>query len=153
MLYHHKQNPACSTGFDDIIEISSARPAVFSLGDSLRPGPPAIDASDAAQFAELKTLASSPRRAWEHESRLMVEGPGPRADGPDRVQRQKQMEECRRSSFYVLGPLVTDNRPRYDHINQPIGAGAAGWHGTAMLCYVTPQWNTWACQRRRRARG
>ncbi|MFN3361269.1 MAG: phosphomethylpyrimidine synthase ThiC [Pseudanabaenaceae cyanobacterium] len=137
MLYHHKQNPLY-THFDDIIEIFKKYDVSFSLGDSLRPGC-LHDASDAAQLAELKTLGQLTRRAWQHDVQVMVEGPGHVPMDQIEFNVKKQMEECSEAPFYVLGPLVTDIAPGYDHITSAIGAALAGWYGTAMLCYVTPK--------------
>jgi phosphomethylpyrimidine synthase len=137
MLHHHKQNPLY-THFDDIIEIFKKYDVSFSLGDSLRPGC-THDASDAAQLAELKTLGQLTRRAWEHDVQVMVEGPGHVPMDQIEFNVKKQMEECSEAPFYVLGPLVTDIAPGYDHITSAIGAAMAGWYGTAMLCYVTPK--------------
>ncbi len=137
MLYHHRQNPLY-TRFDDICEIFKRYDCSFSLGDSLRPGCQ-HDASDEAQLAELHTLGELTRRAWEHEVQVMVEGPGHVPMDQIEFNVRKQMEECSEAPFYVLGPLVTDIAPGYDHITSAIGAALAGWHGTAMLCYVTPK--------------
>ena len=137
MLYHHKQNPLFSR-FDDICEIFKRYDCSFSLGDSLRPGCQ-HDASDAAQLAELKTLGELTRRAWKHDVQVMVEGPGHVPMDQIEFNVKKQMEECSEAPFYVLGPLVTDIAPGYDHITSAIGAAMAGWYGTAMLCYVTPK--------------
>ena len=137
MLYHHRQNPLY-TRFDDICEIFKRYDCSFSLGDSLRPGCQ-HDASDAAQLAELHTLGELTRRAWEHDVQVMVEGPGHVPMDQIEFNVRKQMEECSEAPFYVLGPLVTDIAPGYDHITSAIGAALAGWHGTAMLCYVTPK--------------
>jgi phosphomethylpyrimidine synthase len=137
MLHHHKQNPLY-THFNDIIEIFKKYDVSFSLGDSLRPGC-LHDASDAAQLAELKTLGQLTRRAWEHDIQVMVEGPGHVPMDQIEFNVRKQMEECSEAPFYVLGPLVTDIAPGYDHITSAIGAAMAGWYGTAMLCYVTPK--------------
>ena len=137
MLYHHRQNPLY-TRFDDICEIFKRYDCSFSLGDSLRPGCQ-HDASDAAQLAELHTLGALTRRAWEHDVQVMVEGPGHVPMDQIEFNVRKQMEECSEAPFYVLGPLVTDIAPGYDHITSAIGAALAGWHGTAMLCYVTPK--------------
>lgn len=137
MLHHHKQNPLY-THFDDIIEIFKKYDVSFSLGDSLRPGC-THDASDEAQLAELKTLGQLTRRAWEHDVQVMVEGPGHVPMDQIEFNVKKQMEECSEAPFYVLGPLVTDIAPGYDHITSAIGAAMAGWYGTAMLCYVTPK--------------
>ncbi len=137
MLHHHKQNPLY-THFNDIIEIFKKYDVSFSLGDSLRPGC-THDASDDAQLAELKTLGKLTRRAWEHDIQVMVEGPGHVPMDQIEFNVRKQMEECSEAPFYVLGPLVTDIAPGYDHITSAIGAAMAGWYGTAMLCYVTPK--------------
>ncbi len=137
MLHHHRQNPLYSH-FDDIIEIFKRYDVSFSLGDSLRPGC-LHDASDAAQLAELKTLGDLTRRAWAQDVQVMVEGPGHVPMDQIEFNVRKQMEECSEAPFYVLGPLVTDIAPGYDHITSAIGAAMAGWYGTAMLCYVTPK--------------
>ncbi len=137
MLHHHKQNPLY-THFDEIIEIFKKYDVSFSLGVSLRPGC-THDASDDAQLSELKTLGQLTRRAWEHDVQVMVEGPGHVPIDQIEFNVKKQMEECSEAPFYVLGPLVTDIAPGYDHITSAIGAAIAGWHGTAMLCYVTPK--------------
>ena len=137
MLYHHKQNPLY-THFRDIIEIFKRYDCSFSLGDSLRPGC-LHDASDDAQLSELKTLGQLTRVAWEHDIQVMVEGPGHVPMDQIEFNVRKQMEECSEAPFYVLGPLVTDIAPGYDHITSAIGAAMAGWYGTAMLCYVTPK--------------
>ncbi len=137
MLYHHQQNPLY-THFRDIIEIFKKYDVSFSLGDSLRPGC-LHDASDQAQLAELKTLGELTRQAWQHNVQVMVEGPGHVPMDQIEFNVKKQMEECSEAPFYVLGPLVTDIAPGYDHIASAIGAALAGWYGTAMLCYVTPK--------------
>ena len=137
MLYHHRQNPLY-TRFDDICAIFKRYDCTFSLGDSLRPGCQ-HDASDAAQLAELHTLGELTRRAWAHDVQVMVEGPGHVPMDQIEFNVKKQMQECSEAPFYVLGPLVTDIAPGYDHITSAIGAALAGWHGTAMLCYVTPK--------------
>jgi phosphomethylpyrimidine synthase len=110
----------------------------LSLGDGLRPGCLA-DASDAAQFAELGTLGELTLKAWEEDVQVMIEGPGhvPLDQIPMNV--EKQIKVCHEAPFYVLGPLVTDIAPGYDHITSAIGAAVAGQHGAAMLCYVTPR--------------
>ncbi len=137
MLAHHQQNPLYSH-FQDIIEIFKKYDVSFSLGDSLRPGC-LHDASDQAQLTELKTLGQLTRTAWEHDIQVMVEGPGHVPMDQIEFNVRKQMEECSEAPFYVLGPLVTDIAAGYDHISSAIGAALAGWHGTAMLCYVTPK--------------
>ncbi len=110
----------------------------FSLGDGLRPGCLA-DASDEAQFAELDTLGELTRTAWDHGVQVMVEGPGhvPMNEIADNVERQQDV--CDGAPFYVLGPLVTDVAPGYDHITSAIGAAEAARAGASMLCYVTPK--------------
>jgi phosphomethylpyrimidine synthase len=137
MMYHHQENPLY-THFDEICEIFKQYDVSFSLGDSLRPGC-LHDASDAAQFAELETLGELTRRAWAHDVQVMVEGPGHVPMDQIDMNVKKQMEICDEAPFYVLGPLVTDIAPGYDHITSAIGAALAGWSGAAMLCYVTPK--------------
>ena len=137
MMYHHQENPLY-THFDEICEIFKRYDVSFSLGDSLRPGC-LHDASDAAQFAELETLGELTRRAWMHDVQVMVEGPGHVPMDQIDMNVKKQMEMCDEAPFYVLGPLVTDIAPGYDHITSAIGAALAGWSGAAMLCYVTPK--------------
>ncbi len=137
MIGHNQENPFY-THFDELCEIMRAYDVSFSLGDSLRPGCIA-DASDAAQFAELKTLGDLTRRAWEQGCQVMVEGPGHVPMDQIAMNMEKQAVECSEAPFYVLGPLVTDVAPGYDHITSAIGAALAGWHGASMLCYVTPK--------------
>ena len=137
MLHHKRQNPLY-TRYTDIMNIFKKYDVTFSLGDSLRPGC-SHDATDAAQLAELKTLGNLTRRAWEDDLQVMVEGPGHIPMDQIEFNVKKQMEECSEAPFYVLGPLVTDIAPGYDHITSAIGAAMAGWYGTAMLCYVTPK--------------
>ncbi len=137
MLHHKRQNPLY-TRYTDIMNIFKKYDVTFSLGDSLRPGC-THDASDDAQLAELKTLGNLTRRAWEDDLQVMVEGPGHVPMDQIEFNVRKQMEECSEAPFYVLGPLVTDIAPGYDHITSAIGAAMAGWYGTAMLCYVTPK--------------
>jgi phosphomethylpyrimidine synthase len=137
MMYHHEENPLY-THYDEICEIFKKYDVSFSLGDSLRPGC-LHDASDDAQFAELETLGELTRRAWKHDVQVMVEGPGHVPMDQIDMNVKKQMEICDEAPFYVLGPLVTDIAPAYDHITSAIGAAMAGWSGAAMLCYVTPK--------------
>src|SRR6056297_400889 len=131
------QNPLYTT-FEEICAIFAEHDVTFSLGDGLRPGSLA-DASDEAQFAELETLGELTRTAWDHGVQVMVEGPGhvPMNEIAENV--EKQQELCDGAPFYVLGPLVTDVAPGYDHITSAIGATEAGRAGAAMLCYVTPK--------------
>jgi phosphomethylpyrimidine synthase len=137
MLEHHKQNPFY-THWDKVLEICAKYDVSISAGDGLRPGCLA-DASDEAQFAELKTLGELTRRAWEKDVQVMIEGPGHVPFDQIEMNVKKEMEECGEAPFYVLGPLVTDIAPGYDHITSAIGATMAGFAGAAMLCYVTPK--------------
>ena len=104
----------------------------------LRPGCLA-DASDAAQFAELKTLGELTKKAWEYDVQVMIEGPGHIPLDQMQLQVEKEREMCYEAPFYTLGPLVTDIAPGYDHITSAIGAAMIGWYGASMLCYVTPK--------------
>jgi phosphomethylpyrimidine synthase len=97
------------------------------------------DASDEAQFAELKTLGELTRRAWAYDVQVMIEGPGHIPMDQIEMQVQKENEICYEAPFYTLGPLVTDIAPGYDHITSAIGAAMIGWYGASMLCYVTPK--------------
>ncbi len=124
--------------FEDICRIFQKYDVSFSLGDGLRPGCIA-DASDAAQFAELKTLGELTRKAWAYDVQVMIEGPGHIPMDQIKLQVDKEMETCHEAPFYTLGPLVTDIAPGYDHITSAIGAAMIGWHGASMLCYVTPK--------------
>jgi phosphomethylpyrimidine synthase len=108
------------------------------LGDGLRPGCIA-DASDEAQFSELKTLGELTKKAWEHDVQVMIEGPGHVPLDKIKEQVDKEIELCHGAPFYTLGPLVIDIAPGYDHISSAIGAAIIGWHGASMLCYVTPK--------------
>jgi phosphomethylpyrimidine synthase len=137
MFARGDENPFYSH-FDELCEIMREYDVTFSLGDSLRPGCIA-DASDAAQFAELRTLGDLTRKAWTHGCQVMVEGPGHVPMDQIAMNMEKQAAECNEAPFYVLGPLVTDIAPGYDHITSAIGAALAGWHGASMLCYVTPK--------------
>src|SRR5512132_2920844 len=110
----------------------------YSLGDGLRPGCLA-DASDAAQIAELRTLGELVLRAREKGVQAMVEGPGHVPLDQIGWNMRIEQEVCDDAPFYVLGPLVTDVFPGYDHITSAIGATVAAQHGAAMLCYVTPK--------------
>jgi phosphomethylpyrimidine synthase len=110
----------------------------WSLGDGLRPGSIA-DASDDAQFAELRVLGELTKRAWAKNTQVMIEGPGHIPMHQIQMNVEKEIEWCHGAPFYVLGPLVTDIAPGYDHITSAIGAALAGWHGASMLCYVTPK--------------
>jgi phosphomethylpyrimidine synthase len=137
MVHHKRENPLYDC-FEEILDICRAYDVSVSLGDGLRPGSIA-DASDAAQFAELDTLGELTERAWARDVQVMIEGPGhvPMDQLHENVRRQQEV--CHQAPFYTLGPLVTDIAPGYDHITSAIGAAIVGWHGTSMLCYVTPK--------------
>jgi len=137
MIHHGKQNPMYDI-FDDICAIMREYDVTFSLGDGLRPGGLA-DATDAAQLAELSTLAQLTERAWDKGCQVMIEGPGHVPFDQIEYNMKLQRRLCHGAPFYVLGPLVTDIFPGYDHITSCIGATAAAYHGAAMLCYVTPK--------------
>jgi len=137
-MAHHKQQNFLYECFDDICKIFKKHDVSFSLGDGLRPGCVA-DASDEAQFAELRTLGELTKKAWEHDVQVMIEGPGHVPMDKIKDQVDKEVEYCYEAPFYTLGPLVTDIAPGYDHITSAIGAAMIGWHGAAMLCYVTPK--------------
>jgi phosphomethylpyrimidine synthase len=137
MAYHHKQNFFYER-FDDVTKIFAKYDVSYSLGDGLRPGC-ISDASDDAQFAELRTLGELTARAWQSDVQVMIEGPGHVPLDKIKEQVDKEMEWCYEAPFYTLGPLVTDIAPGYDHITSAIGAAMIGWHGAAMLCYVTPK--------------
>jgi phosphomethylpyrimidine synthase len=136
-LSHHQEN-FLYTRWDDICDIMAAYDVSFSIGDGLRPGSIA-DANDEAQFAELKTQGELTVRAWELGVQVMCEGPGHVPMHMIAENMEKQLDWCKEAPFYTLGPLTTDIAPGYDHITSAIGAAMIGWHGTAMLCYVTPK--------------
>ncbi len=137
MVKNHKQN-FLYEHFEDICKIFQKYDVSFSLGDGLRPGSLA-DASDAAQFAELKTLGELTKTAWQYDVQVMIEGPGHIPMDQIQMQVEKEREMCFEAPFYTLGPLVTDIAPGYDHITSAIGAAMIGWYGASMLCYVTPK--------------
>jgi phosphomethylpyrimidine synthase len=135
---HHREENFLYAHFDEICHILRAYDVSLSLGDGLRPGSIA-DANDAAQFAELATLGELTKVAWSHDVQVMIEGPGhvPIDKLEENVRLQREL--CADAPFYTLGPLTTDIAPGYDHITSAIGAAVVAWHGTAMLCYVTPK--------------
>jgi len=137
MKHHQKENPFYEV-FDEICAIMREYDVCFSLGDGLRPGCLA-DATDEAQLAELRTLGELTQRAWEQGCQVMVEGPGHVPFDQIEYNMKIQQEICQGAPFYVLGPLVTDVAPGYDHITSAIGATAAAYYGAAFLCYVTPR--------------
>jgi len=137
MIHKNAQNPMYD-GFDAICAVMREYDVSFSLGDGLRPGGLA-DASDPAQLAELETLGELTERAWRNGCQVMVEGPGHVPLDQIEWNMKLQRRLCHGAPFYVLGPLVTDVFPGYDHITSCIGATNAAYHGASMLCYVTPK--------------
>lgn len=137
-IFHHKKENFLYTHFDRISDILAKHDVSYSLGDGLRPGCLA-DASDAAQLGELKVLGELTLKAWEKNVQVMIEGPG--HVPADQIEMNVKLEQkyCHEAPFYVLGPLVTDVAPGYDHITSSIGATIAGTAGCALLCYVTPK--------------
>jgi phosphomethylpyrimidine synthase len=136
MLYNQKENPLYAN-FDRLLEIAYKHDVTLSLGDGLRPGS-ILDATDRPQVEELLTLGELVQRAWEHNVQVMVEGPGhiPLDQVEMNIKLQKRV--CHEAPFYVLGPLVTDIAPGYDHIVSAIGGAIAAAAGADFLCYVTP---------------
>jgi phosphomethylpyrimidine synthase len=133
---HNRENPFYSC-FDRILEIANKYDVTLSLGDGLRPGS-VLDATDKAQIAELKILGSLAERARKKGVQVMIEGPG---HVPlDQIEKNIALEKeyCNGAPFYVLGPLVTDVAPGYDHITSAIGGSLAASFGADLLCYVTP---------------
>ncbi|MBT5019262.1 MAG: phosphomethylpyrimidine synthase ThiC [Planctomicrobium sp.] len=137
MIDHDEENPMY-TGWEQICDVMREYDVTFSIGDGLRPGGLA-DATDQAQLAELCTLGELTERAWRKGVQVMVEGPGHVPFDQIEYNMKLQRTLCHGAPFYVLGPLVTDIFPGYDHITSCIGATAAGYHGASMLCYVTPK--------------
>ncbi|MBP5199582.1 MAG: phosphomethylpyrimidine synthase ThiC [Schwartzia sp.] len=123
--------------FDEILDICEEFDVTVSLGDACRPGCLA-DATDACQIDELVRLGELTKRAWAHNVQVMVEGPGHVPLNQIAANMELQKALCMGAPFYVLGPLVTDVAPGYDHITSAIGGALAAMHGAAFLCYVTP---------------
>ncbi|MBI3027181.1 phosphomethylpyrimidine synthase ThiC [Candidatus Woesearchaeota archaeon] len=136
MLEHDRENPLY-TQFEQICDIFQKYDVTFSLGDSLRPGC-LHDATDAAQIEELKILGELTLKAWKKDCQVMIEGPGHIPLNQIRLNVELEKRYCHNAPFYVLGPLVTDIAPGYDHITSAIGAAVAAQHGADYLCYVTP---------------
>jgi len=136
MLHNQKENPLYAH-FDRLLEIAHKHDITLSLGDGLRPGS-ILDATDRPQVEELLTLGELVKRAWEQNVQVMVEGPGhiPLDQVEMNIKLQKRV--CHEAPFYVLGPLVTDIAPGYDHIVSAIGGAIAAAAGADFLCYVTP---------------
>jgi len=137
MSFHGQENPLF-THFDDVLAICADYDVTISLGDGLRPGCLA-DASDAAQFAELDVLGELVARCRAAGVQAMVEGPGHIPLDQIAMNMEREYEACDGAPFYILGPVVTDCAPGYDHITSAIGATLGAFHGAAMLCYVTPK--------------
>lgn len=136
MKYHKQENPFYSH-FDDILDIAYKYDVTLSLGDGLRPGS-ILDATDKAQIAELKILGVLAKRAWCRGVQVMIEGPGHVPLGQIEKNIALEKKYCHGAPFYVLGPLVTDVAPGYDHITSAIGGAIAASSGADFLCYVTP---------------
>ncbi len=137
MIHHGRENLLASM-WDDICQLMRRYDVTFSIGDGLRPGGLA-DATDEAQLGELCALGELAEQAWRHGVQVMVEGPGHVSFDQIEYNMKLQRRLCHGAPFYVLGPLVTDVFPGYDHITSCIGATSAAYHGAAMLCYVTPK--------------
>ncbi|MDR2116376.1 MAG: phosphomethylpyrimidine synthase ThiC [Planctomycetaceae bacterium] len=137
MVAHKRENPFYEH-FDDLCEIMKEYDVCWSIGDGLRPGC-LHDASDAAQFGELDVMGGLAVRAWEIGCQVMIEGPGHIPLDQIEMNIKRQIEVCYGAPFYVLGPVVCDIAPGYDHITSAIGATLAAFYGAAMLCYVTPK--------------
>ncbi|MGF0034145.1 phosphomethylpyrimidine synthase ThiC [Bariatricus sp. SGI.154] len=123
--------------YDEILEICQQYDVTLSLGDACRPGSIA-DAGDIPQIEELVTLGELTTRAWEKDVQVMIEGPGHMPLNQIQANMEIQKTICKGAPFYVLGPLVTDVAPGYDHITAAIGGAIAATYGAAFLCYVTP---------------
>lgn len=137
MLVHNRENIMYEM-WDEICDIMREHDVTFSIGDGLRPGGLA-DATDSAQLAELETIGELTERAWARGVQVMVEGPGHVPFDQIEYNAKLQRRLCHGAPFYVLGPLVTDIFPGYDHITSSIGATSIAYHGASMLCYVTPK--------------
>lgn len=131
-----KENPFYEY-YDDVLEILRSYDVTISLGDAMRPGS-IHDSTDAGQIAELTQLGLLTKKAWSRDVQVMVEGPGHMAMNEIAANMQIQKRLCHNAPFYVLGPLVTDIAPGYDHITSAIGGAIAAANGADFLCYVTP---------------
>ncbi len=123
--------------YDELLEICQEYDLTLSLGDALRPGC-IDDATDACQIKELTTLGELTLRAWDKNVQVMIEGPGHMPLNQIKANMEIQETICNGAPFYVLGPLVTDVAPGYDHITSAIGGAIAATYGASFLCYVTP---------------
>jgi phosphomethylpyrimidine synthase len=136
MVYHKRENPLYQH-FDEILDVAREYDVTLSLGDGLRPGCIA-DATDSSQIQELIILGELRERAFTKDVQVMIEGPGHLPLHQIRANVLLEKELCRGAPFYVLGPIVTDIAPGYDHITGAIGGAVAGMAGADFLCYVTP---------------
>lgn len=136
MMENNAENPLY-TRWDEVLDILAEHDVTVSLGDGMRPGCLA-DASDGAQFGELDVLGELTERCRKRGVQVMVEGPGHIPFDQIRMNMERQQKVCGGAPFYVLGPVVTDIAPGYDHITSAIGATAAATYGASLLCYVTP---------------
>lgn len=136
MEMNHQENPFYEY-FDRLLDICVEHDVTLSLGDACRPGS-INDATDASQVEELITLGELTKRAWERNVQVMIEGPGHMAINEIAGNMMMQKRLCHGAPFYVLGPLVTDVAPGYDHITSAIGGAIAAANGADFLCYVTP---------------
>jgi len=136
MIVHKEDNPLY-TQYDRLLEIAKKYDMTLSLGDGMRPGALA-DATDRAQIQELLILGELTDRAWKAGVQVMIEGPGHVPINQVEMNMKIQKELCKGAPFYVLGPLVTDIAPGYDHITSAIGGAMAAAAGADFLCYVTP---------------
>jgi len=136
MIHHNRENPLFEN-FDKILEMAKKYDVTLSLGDGLRPGC-LKDATDKAQISELMVVGDLTLKAWEENVQVMIEGPG--HIPLDQIEKNVKLEKeiCHGAPFYVLGPLVTDIAPGYDHITSAIGGCLAAYYGADFLCYVTP---------------
>ncbi len=136
MIANEKENPFYEH-FDRVLEITKKHDVTLSLGDGLRPGSLA-DATDRGQIEELIILGELTQEARDHDVQVMIEGPGHVPINQVQMNIELQKRLCNDAPFYVLGPLVTDVAPGYDHITSAIGGALAGMHGADFICYVTP---------------
>lgn len=136
IIHNNEENPLYRE-FDYLLELAREFDLTLSLGDGMRPGCLA-DASDVAQFQELLTLGELVERAWAKDVQVMIEGPGHLP--LDHIEANVRLEKtiCKGAPFYVLGPIVTDIAPGYDHLVGAIGGAIAAWAGADYLCYVSP---------------
>lgn len=136
MMMTGNENPFFER-YDDVLEILRAHDVTISIGDALRPGC-IDDSSDAGQISELIEIGNLTKRAWEADVQVLVEGPGHMAMNEIAANMQMEKRICHGAPFYVLGPIVTDIAPGYDHITSAIGGAIAASNGANFLCYVTP---------------